>query len=136
MTKIQRSDNGGMTIKGVITILIILLVIYILVSFFPLVQVPFSLDGEVREMANSWLKTDPKLRRPADLKRFKDRLNSAIEDNLRSGHEYEIDDLVFQATLRSEKVKIYLPYTILIKIFGMEYRYEKVLDIEERAWHF
>ncbi len=132
----SRKDRGFITGKTAFGILIILFMVYTAATYFPLVNVPFSLDGQVKQFSQNWLRTPPRYRRKSELKVFKQNIDNAITQHLSPDHEFNMDDLVLEASVRSTKVKVHLPYTIIINFLGMEQRYEKELLIEEAAWTF
>ncbi|HUX08887.1 MAG TPA: hypothetical protein VMX35_16425 [Acidobacteriota bacterium] len=132
----SRNDRGFITGKAAFGILVILFLIYTATSYFPLVNLPFSLDGKVKQLSQDWLRTPPRYRRQSELKQFKQNVEAAINQLLAPDHEFNIDDLVLEASVRSTKVKVQLSYTIVINYLGIQQRYEKELLIEEAAWKF
>ncbi len=136
MEKAGPNDKGFISGKGAFGILLTVLIVYSLVSFFPIVQIPFSLEGEVLDLSKKWLQSSSRDRQRADLKRFKGRVVAVIEKHLNGKVEYDPSDLVFDAAEKSDAVRIRLPYTIIVHLFWMEYTFEKELNIQETAWRF
>jgi hypothetical protein len=136
MRWIWQDENGFVTGKAIFGILVIAFLVYLAASFFPLFNVPFNLDGQVKSLSQTWLRTPPNYRRASELKQFKDNIKQTIAKNLSPDNEYDEKNLVIEASLQSTKVKVQLPYTIVIRLLGSEFRYEKELLIEEAAWTF
>jgi hypothetical protein len=125
-----------MTGKAIFGIFIIVFLIYLAASFFPLVNVPFSMDGQIKQMSQNWLRVEPRYRRAPELKQFKDNVKDTITKYLSPDHEFDDKKLVIEAGLNSNKVKVQLPYTIIIRFLGSDLRFEKELLIEETSWTF
>jgi len=137
-------EGGFITGRGLIGILISIVIIYGAVAFFPVASVPFGLEGEVKKLSKDWLKkkvarewrTKSQSAKKSDLKTFIKDVKQAVAQTLSGGHEYDEKNLEIRASVRSNNVTVDLPYTIVINFLGMDFRFEKELLIEERAWQF
>jgi hypothetical protein len=131
-----RKDQGFITGKGLVGILIAVFLVYTFMTFLPVASVPFSLDGEINTLAERWLKKVSRDRKKSEFKQFERNLRSSIASHLGTDHEYKDTDLRIDGTFRSNRIVITLPYKIVVNYIGFEFKFDKELYVEHSAWHF
>ena len=144
MNSQERSDRGVVTGKGLIGILATIIIVYAAFSFFPAISVPFNLSGETKEITLEFLRDKssrawrgkPASKKNADLKEFQKNIKRVVAKHLSGDHRYNEDDLEIEATIRSDRAKIKMPYTVVVFFMGMEFTFENRLMIDERAIQF
>lgn len=135
MEGIRRGEIGAIKLKGLIGILIVVLAVYVAVSMFPVVQVPFSMEGKLRDLCKTaWLYKSAQ-ERIRTHNEFREMVRALVAEELRE-HSYRPDDIVINADPRRSRVSVRLPYTVQVSILGMSFNFDKELDIEESYLRF
>ena len=135
MGAIRHRESGAIKPRALLGILFIVLAVYVAVSMFPVVQVPFSMEGKLRELCKTaWLfkSVQEKMRTQNE---FREMVGALVAEELRE-HSYRPADLVIDAEPRRGRVSVRLPYTVQVSILGMAFTFDKELDIEESSLRF
>ena len=140
----MRSERGFITGKGLIGIFVTILIAYAAFCFFPVFSVPFNLSGDTKNITLEFLRDKatrswrgkPESKKNADLKQYEKDIEQAVSKHLSGDHRYDEDELEIEASIRSNRAKIKLPYTLVIYFLGMEFTFDQRLMIDERALQF
>ena len=129
-----KEDEGAISLKGALILIIVFLVIYGAISYIPAIQTPIDLNEEISQHSKDLLQRPGRFQAVAK-KRFKPEILEILAKVL-EGHTYSVDDLEIEFSKSNDEVEVTLPYTLKLHILGFEYNVDKELKVKERATRF
>jgi hypothetical protein len=133
MSRRTEGDHGGVSIQSLLGLIIILVIIYASIVFFPVVHIPYEIKRQVIEDLDAWLRLPDKAKKAAihEAERdVKETVKALLENQ-----EYDEKKLRVEFTgLRRASVD--LTYTIRVDFMGMVFRYDKELNVSRQAVRF
>lgn len=137
MDRADASDEGGISIQSLITFLVVVLITWGLVAFFPLFNVPDNLENTIEELCLGYLRLPTREKaKPEPKQQLVKDIQSATAEILKE-HRYDPKEVKKSVEFRGYKiVHVQFDYTIVITFLGMEYTFDKVLEVHRRSANF
>lgn len=133
----SRSEDGGISIQSLISLLAFILVAWGLVAFFPNFHVPVILEDNVEERVLEFLRlTRPEKAKPATKRKLEKDIVEIVKETL-ADHRVDEEAVKKGISIRGTKVvQVKFNYTIIIEFIGMEFTFDKELDLKKQATNF
>jgi len=125
-------DAGGVSIGNLVSLILLVLFIWGLISFFPVFNVPFELEGQVKDRVLDFLRRTPYQKAQADYReQARQEIVKTVSEIL-EGHQFDPKEVEKGVVIEGARyMSVNFKYTLIINYLGMEHTFDKEFEFVE-----